>query len=93
MSHSLVTSLVHDAVVQVKAAGRQHHTAAGHHPLCLFFSKDDGTGIIYRDGPGGLGAGPLLGSSHLQRQGVALSGQVPHAKVTALDQNGLVGVG
>ncbi len=45
-SCSLVAALVHDAMMEVKAASSQHCTPAGHHPVCILFSKDEGAGVI-----------------------------------------------
>ena len=62
---SLVPSLVHDAMMKVKAAGSQHCAAAGHHPVCILLSKDEGAGVIHRDALRALRCLPLCPSCHL----------------------------
>ena len=65
---SPVATLVHDAVMKVEAASSQHRTAAGHHPVCILLSKDEGASIVHRDALRALRRLPLTPACHLHYQ-------------------------
>ena len=63
--NSCVPPLVHDAMMEVEAAGSQYPRPARHHALRLFFCKDDCSSVVDGNGLRGLGQCPLLLPCHL----------------------------
>ena len=62
-----VSTVIHDPVMQVKAASRKHCTPAGHHSVRVILGEDEGACIIQGNALRALGQLPLAPAGHLHQ--------------------------